>query len=184
MEDKKEIYRYRYCEFATKLIESLSQKLLQIITFNPDILDLINDHEANIQFVKRVGKISKAMKLMESNSLVPKPFFSQPKDLNDTLQRLYNGNLDNSSACSSLAVTPAESRLVPKRVPDHFKSQFIDSTTEKQLARLRKSQSRISVDHMYSLTNENDLRNNQPFKTCSQDFITENRTPDAIKALE
>ena len=47
MEDKNERYRYRYCEFATKLIESLTEKLLQIIAFNPDILDLI-DHEGTL----------------------------------------------------------------------------------------------------------------------------------------
>ena len=42
---------------------------------------------------------------------------------------------------------------------------------------------------MYSLDNENDepnrkqRNNNHVFKTCTDEFLTENKTPDIIKAL-
>jgi len=129
MEDKKERYRYRYCEFATKLIESLSEKLLQIIAFNPDILDLVTDQEASLKYVKKFDKLSKAMKLMESNGLVPKPFLAAATThLNDTLQRLYASSQENSSAYGSLAVTP----IVELGAENH-KSRFIEKTKEKQI---------------------------------------------------
>ena len=79
MDELKEKYRYRYCEFAVKLIGSLSEKLCEIIQFNPDILDLVSmnsTEEATMPWVKRMVKIHKAMKLMETNNLVTKPFFS------------------------------------------------------------------------------------------------------------